>query len=163
MGFGTDEGNIGPFVTMTDKQYAQTMATRGIMEIQLGQAALEKSERADVKAVARRMIDDYLKWNAGMEKAAAKLGISLPRELESKQRAEVDRVCALSGPAFDQAYLREVIHLQQKALTMSHHEAADAGVAGFRHWAGIVIPTLQDQVHTAQRTLEAGTVEISKK
>lgn len=40
MGFGTDEGNIGPFVTITDKQYAQAMAARGIMEIRLGQAAL---------------------------------------------------------------------------------------------------------------------------
>ena len=26
MGFGTDEGNVGQFVTMTDKQYAQAMA-----------------------------------------------------------------------------------------------------------------------------------------
>ena len=153
LGFGSDQGNIGPFVTMTDKQYAQAMAARGIMEIQLGQAALEKSSRTEVKIVARRMIDDYLKWNDGMSKAAAKLAIPLPSTLNSAQKADVDRVCALSGDAFDRAYLKRVIHLQQRALTMSHHEASNAAVSGFRHWAGVVVPTLQDQISSAQTAL----------
>ena len=33
LGTGTDQGNIGPFVTNTDKEYARSMAVRGIMEI----------------------------------------------------------------------------------------------------------------------------------
>jgi putative membrane protein len=163
MGFGTDQGNMGPFVTNTDKQYAQSMAVRGMMEIRLGQAALEKSGREDVKILAHRMITEYLSWDAGMEKAAAKLAITMPSEMDAKEKAEVDRISALSGPEFDRAYLKEVIKLQTKALTMSHHEASEAAVSGFRHWAGIVIPTLQDQVHQAQKALDASAVEISKK
>jgi predicted outer membrane protein len=158
MGFGTDQGNIGPFVTNTDKQYAQAMAARGIMEIRLGQAALDKTQREDVRAVAHRMISDYLLWDAGMEKAAAKLGIPMPKDIDGKDKAEVEHVLSLSGPAFDQAYLKEVIRLQEKALTMSHHEASDAAVSGFRHWAGVVIPQLQDQVHEAQKTLAANAM-----
>jgi putative membrane protein len=163
MGFGTDEGNVGPFVTMTDKQYAQAMAARGIMEVQLGQTAISKTDREDVKALARRMVNDYLGWNAGMEKAAAKLGIALPKDLNERQKADLNRLSALSGPAFDQAYLREVIHLQTKALTMSHHEAAEAGVAGFRHWAGVVVPQIQDQIATARQALDGSGLEISRK
>jgi len=164
MGFGTDQGNIGPFVTNTDKQYAQAMAARGMMEIRLGQAALDKSEREDVKKVAKRMIADYLGWDEGMAKAAKRVSITLPTELDEKQKAEVDKVCALSGPAFDEAYLKEVIRLQTKALTMSHHEASDAsGVSGFRHWAGIVIPNIQDEIHLAQTTLQASAAVVSKK
>src|ERR1700744_787905 len=98
MGSGTDQGNVGYFVTNTDKQYAQAMALRGMMEIQLGQAALEKSQRADVQKVAHRMIADYLEWDAGMDKAARKLGIPLAKELTGKEKAEVDRICTLSGP-----------------------------------------------------------------
>ncbi len=163
MGFGTDEGNVGPFVTNTDKQYAQAMAVRGMMEIRLGQAALEKSGREDVKNLAHRMITEYLSWDAGMEKAAAKLSITMPSDMDAKEKAEVDRISALSGPEFDRAYLKEVIKLQTKALTMSHHEASDAAVSGFRHYAGVVIPTLQDQVHQAQKALDASGVEISRK
>jgi predicted outer membrane protein len=162
MGFGIDEGNIGPFVTNTDKQYAQAMAVRGIVEIRLGQAALEKTDRPDVKEIAHRMITDYLSWDAGMDKAAAKLSIPLPTDVEGKDKIEVDRILALSEPEFDQAYLREVIRLQQKALTMSHHEASDAAVSGFRHWAGVVIPQLQDQIHLAQKALGANAT-VSRK
>jgi len=162
MGFGIDEGNIGPFVTNTDKQYAQAMAVRGIAEIRLGQAALEKTDRPDVKEVAHRMVSDYLNWSAGMDKAAARLSIPLPKDVDGKDKIEIDRILALSGPEFDQAYLKEVIRLQQKALTMSHHEASDAAVSGFRHWAGVVIPQIQDQIHLAQKTL-AANVTVSKK
>lgn len=162
LGTGTDEGNIGPFVTMTDKQYAQAMAIRGIMEVRLGQLALDKTENADVKLVAHRMIKDYLNWNDGMEKAAVRLKIELPKDIDGKHKTEYDKVSALSGPAFDQAYLKEVIRLQQKALTMSHHEADEGSVSGFHHFAGIVVTNLQDQIEMARRALESQTT-ISKK
>ncbi len=163
LGTGTDQGSIGPFVTNTDKQYAQAMASRGIMEIRLGQTALDKTEREDVKQVARRLIADYLSWNEGMAKAAKKLEITLPSELSGKEKAELDRISALSGPAFDQAYLKEVIRLQTKALSMSHHEASDAaGVSGFRFWAGVVVPKILEEVHMAEAALKAQTA-VSRK
>src|ERR1043166_2711950 len=104
---------MGPFVTITDKQYARAMATRGMMEIRLGQAALEKTSRDDVKVIARKLVNDYLRWEDGMSKAAAKLGIPLDSDLDVKRKAVVDRICALSGDAFDRAYLGEVVQLQQ--------------------------------------------------
>jgi putative membrane protein len=162
MGSGTDQGNIGPFVTMTDKQYAQGIAARGMLEIRLGQVALDKTKREDVKAVAQHMIKDYLSWNDGITKAARKLSIALPTELDGRQKGTLERISALSGDAFDQAYLKEVIHLQQKALTMSHLEANEASVTGFRHWAGITIPNIQDQIEMAQRALDAHNI-ISRK
>lgn len=162
MGSGTDQGNIGPFVTMTDKQYAQGMAARGMFEIRLGQLALDRTKREDVKSVAQRMIRDYLNWNDGMAKAARKLSITLPTEPDNKQKAALERISQLNGEAFDQAYLKEVIRQQTKALTMSHLEASEAGVGGFRHWAGITIPNLQDQIEMAQRALDAHSI-ISRK
>ena len=153
LGFGSDQGNMGPFVTMTDKQYAKAMALRGMMEIRLGQAALDKTSRDDVKAVARKLVDDYLKWEDGMSKAAAKLGIPLPTDIDGKEKAEVDRICGFNGSEFDRAYLKEVVQLQQRALTMSHHEADNAAVSGFRHWAGVVVPEIQGQVAMAQAAL----------
>lgn len=163
MGYGTDEGNIGPFVNMTDKQYAQGIAMRGMMEVRLGETALEKTDRADVKAVAHRLVTDYLAWNEGINKAARKLGIAMPSDLDEKAKASVDRISALSGPAFDRAYLKEVIHLQTKALTMSHQEASEAAVSGFRHWAGVTVPAIQEQVSLAQKALDGSPTEISRK
>jgi putative membrane protein len=162
MGFGTDQGNVGPFVTISDKQFAQITAVRALMEIPLGRKALEISNRADVKAVAQQMIDDYTKWGEGMQKAAVYLKISLPAELDARRKAEVDRICALSGPEFDKAYLGEVIRLQNKALTVTQYEAANAGSTGFRHWSGVMVPKLQDEIKLAHRSLSGDTLLTQK-
>jgi predicted outer membrane protein len=162
MGFGTDQGNIGPFVTIPDKQFAEITASRALMQIQLGRKALDTTESADVKAVARQMIADYTKWGAGMRKAAAYLKIDLPAELDEKDQAVVDKICALSGPEFDEAYLHEVVHLANKALTVTQYEAANAGVTGFRHWSGVMIPKIQDDIRMAHRALE-GEAFVSKR
>ena len=140
-------------MTIPDKQFAQVTAIRALMEVQLGRKALETSDRADVKMVAQHMIDDYTQWGEGMQKAAAYLKIPLPAELDARRKAEVAKICALSGPDFDKAYLSEVVHLQNKALTVTQYEAANAGVTGFRHWAGVMVPKLQDEIKIARQTL----------
>jgi len=162
LGFGTDQGNVGPFVTIPDKQFAQVTAVRALMEVQLGRRAIETSDRSDVKAVAQHMIDDYTQWGEGMQKAAAYLKIPLPAELDAKRKGEVDKICALSGVAFDKAYLSEVVHLQNKALTVTQYEAANAGVTGFRHWAGVMVPKLQDEIKMARHSLSGEALVSSK-
>ena len=162
LGFGTDQANVGPFVTLSDKQFAQVTAVRALMEVQLGRKALETSDRQDVKTVAQHMIDDYTKWGDGMQKAAAYLKISLPAEPDAKQKAEEDKIGTLSGAPFDKAYLSEVVHLQNEALTVTQYEAANAGVTGFRHWAGVMVPKLQDEIRMARESL-SGNGLVSKR
>jgi len=135
---------------------------RALMEVQLGRKALETSDRQDVKTVAQHMIDDYTKWGDGMQKAAAYLKISLPAEPDAKQKAEEDKIGTLSGAAFDKAYLSEVVHLQNEALTVTQYEAANAGVTGFRHWAGVMVPKLQDEIRMARESL-SGNGLVSKR
>lgn len=153
LGAGTDQGNVGHFVTMSDKQFAQMLVTRSMMEIELGKMAAERGGSQPVKQIGQRMVDDYTQWSAGMVRAARGLGIKLPTQLDAKQRATVDRIGALSGPEFDSAYLKEVVSLQSKALTMAEHEAANAGVTGFRHFAGVSVPVIQEQIKEAKAAM----------
>ena len=162
LGFGSDQGNAGPFVTLSDKQFARTTANRAMLELQLAQTALGKSDNPDVKKVASRLTDDYTRWQAGIQRAANYLKISLPNELDAKSKADMERITSLNGADFDQAYLREVVHLQHKALTITQHEVEASGVTGFRHWAGVMVPELQDQVRLAEHGLAANSL-VSRK
>lgn len=163
MGFGTDQGNIGPFVTLSDKQFAQTTTLRALIQIRLAEAALRKTDRADVKGVAQRMTDDYARWGDGMRKASAYLDIKIPSEIDARHQSQVDRILALTGPEFDEAYLRAVEKLQSKALTITQYEVANAGVTGFRHWAGVMVPALQAEIHAAHEALSGTTLAASRK
>jgi putative membrane protein len=162
MGFGTEQGNTGPFVTIPDKQFAQVTAYRAMMELPLARKALEISTNPEVRAVAQLMLDDYTRWDEQIHKAAAYLKIQLPAQLDSKRQAEVDRVSALTGPAFDREYLAEVGHLQDKALTVTQYEVANAGVTGFRHWAGVMVPKIQDEIKLAKKA-ESGMAVVSSR
>jgi putative membrane protein len=163
MGFGTDQGNIGPFVTSSDKQFAQATAMRALIQLKLAEAALQKSDRADVKGVAQRMTDDYTRWGDGVRKASAYLDIRIPSEMDARHQSDVDRILALSGPEFDEAYLKEVSKLQHKALTITQYEAENAGVTGFRHWAGVMIPSLQAEIRAAHDALAGTTIATSRR
>ena len=163
MGFGTDQGNIGPFVTLSDKQFAQATAMRALVQLRLAEAALSKSDRADVKSVAQQMTDDYTRWGEGMRKASRYLNIKAPTEIDARHQANVDRILALSGPAFDEAYLKEVVRLQRRALTITQYEAENAGVTGFRHWAGVMVPALQSEIRAANQALSGVTLAANRK
>jgi putative membrane protein len=161
-GAGTDEGNIGPFVTMGDKQFAQMTAARALLELKLSQAAVEKGSTEGVRQLGQRMVADYAKWSNGIARASAHLDIALPTELDAKHQAEADRILALTGPAFDQAFLKEMVHLQSKALAITQYEATNAGVTGFRNWAGLMLPTIQEELKLAKQEQSGGAL-VSKK
>lgn len=161
-GSGTDQGNQGPFVTTSDKQFASIIAYGSMMEIELGTVASNQSTNPAIKQLGERMVDDYSKWANGMKKASAGLGIAMPFELDAKRKAIVDKIVAMSGTDFDNAYLKEVITLQNRALMITQHEAETAGVTGFRHWAGVMVPQIQEQLQMAKKAL-AGSAVVSKK
>lgn len=161
-GSGTDQGNIGHFVTMSDKQFATMMASRSMLEIPLGRLAAERGNTAAVRQLGQRMVDDYTRWSSGMAKASAGLNIKLPTELDPKRKATLDRISGLSGPEFDAAYLKEMVTLQNKALTIAQYEAANAGVSGFRHWAGVMVPIIQEQLHETKLAMNGDTVEAKR-
>lgn len=162
LGTGTDQGNIGPFVTPADKQFAGMTAMRSMMELKLSQAAAERASGEGVRQLAHRMVDDYTKWSDGLTHVSERLSIQVPTELDAKHQAEVDRVLALSGTAFDDAYLKIMVHLQNKALTITHYEAENAGVARLRTWAGVMIPTIQEELKLAKQAQNSSAL-VSRK
>jgi putative membrane protein len=153
MGTGSDQGNIGPFVTLADKQFARMTAERAMVDVELSKAALDKTESDKVRRLGQQILDDYAKWTPILQKVSSRVEISLPTELDKKHRADVDRITALTGAEFDQACLKEMVRLQNKALTITQYEASHAGVTAFRNWAGIIIPSIQDQLRMAKQGL----------
>jgi putative membrane protein len=124
-----------------------------MMEISLGQTAIEKGFTDGVRKLGQRMVDDYTRWLATLRRASERLNLEIPSALDAKQQAEVDKITALSGAAFDQAFLKEMIRLQNKALTVTAFEATNAGVSGFRRWATAVAPSMEGELLLAKQNL----------
>jgi putative membrane protein len=104
-----------------DKQFLSTAAQSDVNEIKLSQLAETKASTPKVKAFATKMVSDHTKLETQMKPFATKWNLTPPAGLDAEHQAVYDRLNALSGSAFDKAYMG--------AMTDDHRKALDAFTA----------------------------------
>jgi len=107
-----------------DKMFVSKALQGGMAEVQLGQLTLQKSNNDRVKQFAQRMIDDHTKLGDQMKPVAAQLGVSVPTQLSKKDKATMAKLQALSGDAYDQAYIKDMVKDHKQDLSEFQSEAS---------------------------------------
>jgi putative membrane protein len=103
---GTSGMNTGPAV---DKAFVKKALEGNIAEIEMGKLALQKSNDDQVKQFAQRMVDDHGKMQDQLKPAAEQMGVKVPDGPSKGQMKSMDKMKALSGDAFDQAYIKDMV------------------------------------------------------
>src|ERR1700752_4438211 len=88
-----------------DKIFLKKAMEGSIAQVQLGQLTLQKSNNDQVKQFARKMIDGHTKLNEEMKPVAQQLHVAIPTEVSKKDKSLMSKMQALSGTAYDQAYI----------------------------------------------------------
>jgi putative membrane protein len=107
-----------------DKMFVKRALQGGMAEVQLGQLTLQKSNNDQVKQFAQRMIDDHTRLGDQMKPVAQQLGVSDPNAVSKKDRATMAKLQALSGPAYDEAYIRDMVKDHKQDLSDFQTEAS---------------------------------------
>jgi putative membrane protein len=107
-----------------DKKFVRKAMQGGMAEVQLGQMTLQKTNNDQVKQFAQRMIDDHTKMNDQMKPVAQQLGVDVPGQISKKDRATMAKLQALSGPAYDQAYIKDMVKDHKQDLSDFQMEAS---------------------------------------
>ena len=99
----------GP-ATPTDPQIAHIAYTAGVLDVEAGKQALEKSQNKDVRAFAQQMIGDHTAVNDQALALVKKLNVTPednPTSQNLTKQAETTRekLAGLTGAAFDKAYV----------------------------------------------------------
>jgi putative membrane protein len=108
----------------TDRLFVSKAMQGSQAEVQLGQLTLQKSQNEQVKQFAQRMIDDHTKLNDQMKPVAQQLGVTVPNQPSKKDRQTMAKLQALSGPAYDQAYIKDMIKDHKQDLSDFQTEAS---------------------------------------
>jgi putative membrane protein len=103
---GTSGMNTGPAV---DKAFVKKALEGNIAEIEMGKLALQKSNDDQVKQFAQRMVDDHGKMLDELKPVAEQMGVKVPEGPSKGQMKSMDKMKALSGDAFDQAYIKDMV------------------------------------------------------
>jgi putative membrane protein len=103
---GTSGMNSGPAV---DKAFVKKALEGNMAEVEMGKLALQKSNDDQVKQFAQRMVDDHGKMLEELKPVAEQMGVKVPEGPSKGQMKSMDKMKALSGDAFDQAYIKDMV------------------------------------------------------
>jgi putative membrane protein len=112
--------------SFSDQSFVRSIFESDAAEVQLGQMAQQKSPSPDVKALGQRMVLNRTKLDEQLKPIADKLSVEKPKEPSKKDRQEIAKLEELSGPQFDEEYLKAVAKDNQKNVKDFQSEAQTA-------------------------------------
>jgi putative membrane protein len=143
-----------PEPNTADRLFVQLAGQGGLAEVQMARLANTKAGHSAVKDFAQRMVDDHSRANARLEQTARQAGLPLPTQPAPDQRAMHERLSALSGPAFDQAYLRNQLVEHQKTVQLLQWHMGSGQTAPLQQFAAETLPTVLDHLAHVRQLIE---------
>lgn len=126
--------NAATTISMADTNFILAAAQGGMTEVKLGELAATNGMRADVKEFGQMMVKDHTAINDDLKTLAMQKSVTLPDSLDAKHQAMVDKMAALTGSEFDDAYIKGMIKAHQidaKAFKAEAAATQDADIKSF--------------------------------
>jgi putative membrane protein len=141
-GIGTQASNQDDFV--------EDAAQMGMAEVMLGNLAAQRAQSEDVRRYAQKMVEDHTAANNQLKEIAARKNMTVPTDVEPKQRAMMNKLGALSGMNFDRAYMKQMVKDHEKAVKMFQKQSERGTDAKLKAFAAAQLPALQQHLEMAR-------------
>jgi putative membrane protein len=110
MAMSTGELLADPAAKPTDPQIAHIAYTAGVLDVEAGKQALDRSQNKDVRAFAQRMVGDHTSVNDQALALVKKLNVTpednpTSQSLTKAADAKRQELAKLNGADFDKAYV----------------------------------------------------------
>src|SRR5262245_2253451 len=133
-----------------DLEFILEAAQGGMAEVELGKVAAQQGGNEEVKKFGQQMVSDHGKGGDELKALAQQRGITLPSDLDSKDKALVTRLSKLHGASFDRTYMRNMVSDHKQDVAAFKREAASGKDPEVKAWATKMLPTLEEHLKEAQ-------------
>lgn len=110
--FAQSEATDKPIATVSsgtlskgDQKIVSEIAVANMAAVKAAKMAVGKTQNADVKTFAQKVIDDHSKAMDDVMALAQNKGVTLPSDVDAPHKAMEAKLDKLSGAAFDKAYI----------------------------------------------------------
>lgn len=105
----------------------------GMMEVEAGNLALQKSKNPAVLEFARMMVKDHTAANTELALIAKDKGLQLPNTFPKEEQAHMDAMTSIKGDGFDRHYMQMMVtdHVKTLDLFRTAQKAEDPAVNAF--------------------------------
>jgi len=135
--------NAQTAISMADTNFIMAAAQGGMTEVKLGELASTSGTREDVKEFGQMMVKDHTAINDDLKTLAAQKGVVLPSTLDAEHQGMVDKMAALTGSEFDDAYINGMIQAHQMDDKAFNAESTATQDVDIKYFLGISIPVVE--------------------
>jgi putative membrane protein len=133
-----------------DRQFLILAAKTDMTEAHEGQMAEAKAWRADVKSLAKTLVQEHTESYEHLTELAAKTGASIPKGIDTAKNPIVKQLSRLKGASFDYQFARDEVAANRMAIAAFKQEAAHGKDAEVKAYASRMIPILSKDLHLAE-------------
>lgn len=148
----SDAGMQGGKLSKKDEAFIKKAATGGMFEVEAARLAAEKASAPQLKTFAEKLRDHHQQANDELKQIASARGVSMPTQLQSKDKAMLDKLNKASGDKFDKEFISMVglrDHKQDiRDFENARNETSDPDL---KAWIEKTLPTLRTHLAEAQQ------------
>jgi putative membrane protein len=133
-----------------DQTFVTKAASSNMFEIESSELANDKAQGDEVKDFAKQMIKDHGKAGKELSSLAEDRGAQVPRELDAKHAAQLQKLEGLEGAEFDAAYIQAQRAAHKEAVSLFSTYSKSGGDPELTAWAAKTLPTLQEHARHVQ-------------
>jgi putative membrane protein len=152
-------GSPGSQPSMADQAFIKQMFESNAVEVQLGQLAQEKSQSEDIKQFAEKMVENRKRLDDQLAPLAKRLDVSQPKGPDKKMKQQIAKMQTLSGPQFDEEYIRTIEKEHQKDVKNFKQAASAAQDPTVQRTAQTDAPIIEQHLQAIQKIAEAHNVQ----
>ena len=146
---------------LSQNSFWMEAAQSGMAEVMLANLALEKSNNEEVKSFAQKVVTDHTAVNEELKTLAASKNVTLPTDVNAKQKASMDKLSNMSGMDFDRAFIKQMVKDHEAAVKLFQKQADSGTDADVKAFAAKNLPTLQEHLAMA-RTMNDGMKNMNQ-
>jgi len=134
-------------------EFLKTAGVAGMFEIESSKIAAQKSQNADVKSLAERMISDHTKAAEELKTTASSADpkFMVPAELDAKHQKLMDELKSADQSKFDATYVRMQTDAHKEAVELFGNYAKEGDNPQLKTFAEKTLPTLQQHYDMIQQ------------
>ena len=134
--------SMGGKLSEDDTDFIKKAAIGGMMEVEAGNLALQKTKSQAIKDFAQMMITDHTKANTELMAVAKSKGLALPATFPAEEQKHMDMMKTVAGDAFDRHYVQMMVTDHNKTVDLFNvgQKSADSDIKIF---ASKTLPVIQ--------------------
>jgi putative membrane protein len=136
-------------ISEPDRTFAMNAAMANQAEIEAAQLVPDRSDNSSVENFATHMISEHTTALNDLQGLVDDSDVTLSTDLDAEHQQLKAKLSALSGIAFDTAYINSQVKDHRKAIALFQQESANGKDNGLKGYANDKLPHLQEHLQLA--------------